>query len=348
MAYDLSGSGQFLTAATGFGLAATDPWWAVVRGWLDVTSDAVLLRLGVSGTGNNSRSLQQQNGQLRAHVQQNNAVQGWAGQPWTTTGTWFVAVGEWASPTARAITVDTLPRVVDATSRPLTLAPTLLTIAASTQGTTLLDGRLAYVALWRGIPTAGDRQAALSAISPELILPSTLLECWDFARRGLVGVRGTVLTPTGSPPRASAPRVSRPWRRGLVAVPRPAVTGTVTLTAPAARTTGLGAAVLTGTASVTAPAATAALVGAAVVTGHSAITAPAVTARVWGTLSGLGVVALTAPAATAHVFAWSPPAVEPPVVVLGACRAGVTRITARFGRVARGPVLRTHLTGSRA
>ncbi|RPJ63662.1 MAG: hypothetical protein EHM24_24090, partial [Acidobacteria bacterium] len=223
MAVVLSGTGQYYTLASGLGLTANGAYWVALQTWIDSTAVAQgFLSVGVSGSGNNRRIVGYASANGGFFAQAINNVGTGALTPGIagTAGMWNGVVAEFGSATSRACQVNNGTRQTSATSNSLSVAPNQIRLGASHTGTGLLDGRLATVGIWSGVPTADQRAALFAGAHPLLVSPSTLLEAWDLTTPAvLTGWRGNVLTATGSPTMLDSPAIYLPRGRSLVAVP---------------------------------------------------------------------------------------------------------------------------------
>lgn len=226
MARDFSGSGQYLTIDSGLGLTANESFWISAWVWVDTLAAAHgIVGSGVSGTATNRRFLAVQvtNGLVQASATAT-AITSTASSPTgLTANTWYNIVGEWGSSTSRAASHSGGTRGTSSDSTFLLAAPDRTRIAAYQAGTVAnpLNGRIAYPAIWRGVPTDSDRSALASGLHPMFVQPTNLIECLDItgATSPEPGRFGNAFTLTGSPTQIEGPRIVFPRMRSMVALP---------------------------------------------------------------------------------------------------------------------------------
>lgn len=222
MAREFSGTGQYITLASGLGLGANDPCWMSGWFWVDVgTVTQVLFSLGVAGSGNDRRDVVYYLSSLNLAARSTNSATSNVYGTFPGTGLWFHALAEWADASNRAFTVNGVGRTTELTTRIIGVAPNEVRIGATHTASSPLDGRAGHVGIFSGIPTADQRRAAALGIHPMLLSPQTLLEGFDLDGRTSPerGYKGGLLTLTGSPTYADAPRILRPHGRAQVTVP---------------------------------------------------------------------------------------------------------------------------------
>lgn len=287
---DLSGSGQYLTLASSLGITVPDdPLWAFIWAEFDSTVTAqVLLSLGLSGAGSERRYVIVQSNTVQAIT---NPAAGpvAASTPFSTTGVKVGVLAEWPSMSLRAITVNNGTRATESTSRSMSNVPNQIRIGATHTASAPFNGRLGPIGIWRGTPTADDKQALWAQIHPELVRPTDQLDVIELTGRMSPerSLKGNAYTLTGSPGYADAPRLFRRRRRSMIFVPGsgvqtldlPTIAITATLAAP---TLAAGAVTLTlpaiaSTASVLAPSVSpgAVSLGLPAIASAAALTAPA-------------------------------------------------------------------------
>jgi hypothetical protein len=213
-----------LKVSTGFGLGANDSVWAAFRVWADAIPSTVLLALGVSGSTNNRKVCSISSTQFSAFTVDNagTLVISSSGVG-VSTGQWYDIVVELGGGAGDKAISYNGTRSFNPTTNTLTTAPNEFSLGISNAGAGPLDGRMAYVGLWSGVPTADDRAAARE-LHPLRVSPATLIDAWDL-NTSLVGYKGNTLTATGSPSVIDGPRILLPFGRARVVVPAAAVGG---------------------------------------------------------------------------------------------------------------------------
>jgi hypothetical protein len=221
MARDFSGSGQYLKYSGGFGLAGADPIWVAFRAWADAIPSTILFQLGVASNTNNRKAVSISSTAFSAFTVDNGGTLEIASHGSSvTTGQWYDIVAEMNGSGENAISVNGT-RTSAGRFSTASVAPNELSIGISNAGAGPLDGRLAWLGLWSGIPTAENRAAA-RILHPTAVSPSTLIDAWDL-NTSLIGYKGTTLTATGSPTVVDSPSIILPFRRKRVFVQGTAV-----------------------------------------------------------------------------------------------------------------------------
>lgn len=213
---------SYLGVATGFSLAKTDAFWAA--GWVKQTSAGSTRRcLTVASNGFAQWWLSVMSAGA-IEVGQMNAG-GTAGNTNTSTslsaGTWGHIIGSWESSASRTVWLNDGGSANNTTSVNLSATndPTDFELFRHDRSATLnFGGTMAYVGIWSGTPTAGQRAMLAVGVHPAYVSPHTLLGAWDLSGYSSpeVGMLGFPLTITGTATDADAPRIMRPHGRSMV------------------------------------------------------------------------------------------------------------------------------------
>ncbi len=248
-----SASGQYLEAATGLGLGASDPFYIVTYARRTATGGfPVIVSIGTGGTANNSCWLYSHTGTANniAAVSINAAggfYRATIDGGWPVDGTFYSLIAEFSDDnTRRMISNGTAVTTIGTITRS---APALIRIGREPHtAAAVLDGVVPHVAIFAG--TASDSLISLHrrGVHPTR-LPGQLLECWDLDRVGPIRglVRGTVLSPTGGGSLAPGPS----WAQGPNRVYRMPVGDVFAGTTNYTLTADAGAATIAGTTATT-------------------------------------------------------------------------------------------------
>jgi hypothetical protein len=168
---------------------------------LELATFPMIAVLGVGGSNNNRWSLNSDdNGGLRATSRTTASVQA---ETSTTIGdtAWHVGLAIFESATSRIAELDGAGTGTNSTSNipagvnrfVIGLSPTLNALGH--------EGKVAYVGIGSGTPSAGDRAVLGAGGDPRSVSGATLLELWDLtSATPLVGlISGTTLSVQGSP-----------------------------------------------------------------------------------------------------------------------------------------------------
>jgi hypothetical protein len=157
MARTLNGSSQYLTVSSGLSLGANDPVWISMWGYRNNSSaNYCYFSLGVSGSGVNRKFVS--GSTTISATTTNNAGTGAAATSANspTNATWFHILAEFGGAADRKITIHGGTTAPNTTSNSLSVAPNILRVGATPSTTALLAGRVAYVGVFSGAPSAQD------------------------------------------------------------------------------------------------------------------------------------------------------------------------------------------------
>lgn len=286
MARSLSGTGQYYTANTGFGLTTSDPVSMVVLGAVDDFSAASIpAALGLTSGSLNQRRIQIETTQVVNAREDGGSGSNSQAQTAYTLTTHQLIIAQFLTTTLRSIQVENNAAVQNTGAQTLGAAPTHFRVGATMSAGGPWDGPLKYVALYHGGLTADSCKGLYARWHPTLIQPDDLIEVLDLNGRNTErGWKGTAFTVTGSPTFADNPRLYLPRRRSSILVPSTSgVSGDVAATASTATASASGTPVVAGTGQPVASTATAATSGTSAVGGTAAATAPTGIAAAAGT-----------------------------------------------------------------
>lgn len=222
MARTFSGTGQFLSLASGLSLAANDPVWLSAWFYLNSSANQVVFSLGRSGGNNNRRYVDVNGSNWRVVAVNGSGTSTTAGSTAVSTGQWTHVLAEWGSGSSRGVTVNGGTTQTDATSNSLGTAPDQTRIGAHHTATAstasgILNGRVAYVAVFSGAPAAQDyidlsgSGVEANALHPSLTTSAAnLIAYWDLdgtASPEPDGVGSNDMVLTGSPTQSTSPSI---------------------------------------------------------------------------------------------------------------------------------------------
>jgi hypothetical protein len=216
MARTLNGSTQYLSLASGLSLGANDPVWISMWAYRNAAAGYCYASIGVSGASVNRKFI---TGATNITVTTTTASSVSASADSGVSpanATWFHIIAEFGGASSRACTVNGGTRVENTTTNSLSTAPDLVRVGATPAASALLAGRVAYVGVYSGAPSADERTwlsglgVPGDAYAPNLVAADRLLAYWpidgtDSPEPDDVGANDLVLT--GSPTGSASPTI---------------------------------------------------------------------------------------------------------------------------------------------
>lgn len=201
----------YLSASTGFGLAANDPWFVTLFIKRETTGTGMVVQLGLSGSNAQSRYLYNPAATtVGVYTQGASSSSAISAATFVAGQTWYPLIGEWASTASRRVILAGAV-VSDTATQSLSSAPSLFRIGAQMNAGLPSNISVQAVGVFAG--AASDELIAAHArgIHPKR-LPGQLLECWDLDRIGPITglVSGTVLAPTNGGTLTAGPPIQGP------------------------------------------------------------------------------------------------------------------------------------------
>lgn len=184
MARNFNGTTQYLSSASAV-LAATPFTMACWFLTSDVTTDPVLMSIGVTGSANNIHALQATGSLGGDPVRATSKVTATSAAAATSTGysanVWQHACGVWASATDRKAYVNGGSEGTNTTSRvPAGMNSTYIGASQGVSVSNFVTGRIAEAAIWNVALNTSEIAALAAGVSPLRIRPNALVTYWPL------------------------------------------------------------------------------------------------------------------------------------------------------------------------